>query len=102
MSLSDALMKGRIRVGAAPRWVGRREVVGVGRPGWRVPLGAVGRGIDTRLAGPAVSCHRDVSIQVSDKSTAVHWMTWSRCVGFGERNRENDAFVPDRSSGGFA
>ena len=50
-SLSDALVEGRIRVSAAPRWVRRREMVGVGRSGGRVPL-AVGRGVDTRLAAP--------------------------------------------------
>lgn len=72
LSLSDALMKGRVRVDAAPRRVRRREVVGAGRPGWRVPLGAVGRGIDTRLASPAgddiistVPCHPVVNIAVS-------------------------------------
>ena len=66
LSLSDALVKGRIGDGAAPRWVGRREVVRVGRPGRRVPL-AVGGGVDTRLAGPAGgrSCHRVVDIQKS-------------------------------------
>ena len=47
-SLSDALVEGRIRVNAAPRWVRRREVVGIGG---RVPL-AIRRGVDTRLAAP--------------------------------------------------
>ena len=94
MSLSDALVKGRIGDGAAPRWVGRREVVRVGRPGRRVPL-AVGRGVDTRLAGPAGGRARAVM------SSSCRYTKGSR-GSQQSQNRSCSCSVPDWSSGGFA